>query len=198
MGRHNPTTAQRSTGPAGVRLRALLSLGMVAGLGAVGTLAAWTDDAKATATFSAGKLDLVLNGDVDDAVDLTSLTMTNMHPGTSKDAALTVANAGTLPFTYNLKATAADNAGNTSSLSAALTVAVYPGGLAADGLTCAGSTPLATFAFNGADVLNPARQLAPAGTESLCVRVSLPTSAANSLQGTGTTATFTFTASQAS
>ena len=174
-----------------VRLRALLSLGIVGGFGAVGTLAAWSDSATATAQFSAGTLDLTLNGEADDAVDLTSLTMTNMYPGSSKAAVVSVANSGTLPFTYNFAATASGNA----SLGSALAVAVYPGALDADGINCVGTTTLASGSLNGASLTTP-RALASAGTEQLCIRVSLPASADNALQGTSTTAAFTFTATQ--
>ena len=176
-----------------VRLRALLSLGIVAGFGAVGTLAAWTDSATATAQFSAGTLDLTLNGEADDAVDLTSLTMTNMYPGSAKAAVLTVANTGSLPFAYNFATTATGNA----ALATALTLSVAPGGLAADGINCAGTALSLGSASLAGSSLTSARTLAPAAAEQLCIRVSLPAAADNSLQGTSTTATLTFTASQA-
>lgn len=176
-----------------VRLRALLSLGIVAGSGAVGTLAAWSDSATATAQFSAGTIDLTVNGEVDDAVELTSLTMGNMYPGSGKAAVLTVANAGTLPFTYNFTTTA----GGSAALAAALTVSVAPGGLAADGVSCAGTPlPLGSASLSGSS-FSVARPLGTGVTEQLCVRVSLPASAADSVQGTTTTATFSFTATQA-
>lgn len=197
MGRHNSTNATRSTRTGGVCLRALLSLGMVAGLGAVGTLAAWTDEATATATFSAGKLDLTLNGDPDDAVDLTSLSMTNMYPAVQKAAIVGVSNTGTLPFTYNITA-----GGATSALLSALTVAVYEtdatGQLSTNGTTCVGKLLAASSTtFDAAELLSVDRPLGPTSSEQLCIQVTLPGNAANELQGTTAEALFTFVADQA-
>lgn len=176
-----------------VRLRALLSLGIVAGFGAVGTLAAWSDDATATAQFTAGTINLTLNGDPDDAVELTSLSMSNMYPGSSKAAALTVGNDGTLPFSYNVKTTAAGNA----SLGSALIVAIAPGEATADGASCVGTAlPAASASLSGTS-LSAARPLIPKANERLCIKVTLPSTADTALQGTTTTATFTFTATQA-
>ncbi|NKW63306.1 hypothetical protein GS937_02055 [Rhodococcus hoagii] len=47
----------------GSRTRAVASLGIVLGLGAIGTLAAWSDTATATSgVFSTGSVSLTLNG----------------------------------------------------------------------------------------------------------------------------------------
>lgn len=69
------------------RARAIMSVGIVLGLGAVGTLAAWTDNATATSgVFSTGSIEMKLNGDPGDptAYGFTALTKTGMMPGDEK------------------------------------------------------------------------------------------------------------------
>ena len=73
------------------------------GLGAVGTLAYWTDSVAITGgTFSAGHLDLQVNNS-DAPPPVTSLAMSNMAPGESVAATFTVQNKGTVDFTYSAK-----------------------------------------------------------------------------------------------
>ncbi|WP_458111601.1 CalY family protein [Arthrobacter sp. R1-13] len=182
-----------------VRIRALLAAGMVLGLGAVGTLAAWTDESTATATFSAGTLDLKLStvpqGPFTDTVALTTLDMPAMYPGVSKAGMVSVSNSGTVPLAYTLTGAAS------GELGAALKVSVYLGGTAtnvASTGTCSG-TLLGTADLPLAGTLiSSARTLPAASTESLCLLVKLPATASNSLQGTTTTANFTFTGSMGS
>lgn len=209
MGRHNPTTARRSAGPAGVRVRALLSLGMVVGLGAVGTLAAWSDEATATATFSAGKLDLQLAGDADDEVALTSVSVSNMYPGSSWAGMINVANKGTLPFEYSLASSFADIDGGVLGAGVPATagqpaypglqVQVYSGGVVTNTATqgtCSGDLvgggPLGGVLFSERGPLNRD------AFEDLCIRLSLPLEASNEMQGDSTKVTFTFNAGQVS
>ena len=202
---------RRATRPKGVsarsvRLRALLASGMVLGLGAVGTLAAWTDESTATATFTAGTLDLKLkmmpDGTLADSVVMTSLDVTAMYPGVSKAAMVQVSNSGSLPLTYTLTGSAVAGAGGLGgNLCTSLLVGVYSGGSASNTATtgsCTGTRiGTADVALVGSLISAP-RALAPASTENLCLVVSLPANAANSLQGTGTTATFAFNASMGS
>jgi predicted ribosomally synthesized peptide with SipW-like signal peptide len=186
-----------------VQIRALLSIGTVLGLGAVGTLAAWTDEATATATFSAGTLDLKLaavpGGTAADSIAVTSLNMTGMYPGVSRAAVVEVSNSGTVPLGYLLAGTAVNGSGGLGgNLGSALTVSIYPGGAA----TNSGSTGSCSGTANGAgnipligSLLSTSRPLAPGTTEVLCLLVALPATAATELQGTSTTATFRFTGS---
>ncbi|WP_309108612.1 SipW-dependent-type signal peptide-containing protein [Arthrobacter sp.] len=186
-------------GNGSVRLKALLSLGMVLGLGAVGTLAAWTDESTATASFSAGTLDLKLGalpeGPFTDSVALTSLDMAAMYPGASKAGMVSVSNSGTVPLSYTLTGT------GTGTLGAALKVSVYVGGMAtnvASTGTCSG-TLLGTADLPLAGTLiSSARTLPATSVESLCLVVKLPSTAENTLQGTTSTATFAFTGSMGS
>lgn len=196
-----PRRSQRN-----VRVRALLSLGLVLGLGAVGTLAAWTDNATATATFTAGSMDLKLrqvspSGTAADSVALTSLGMTTMYPGVSKAALIEVANSGTIPLGYSIAGSATPATG----LGAALTVSTYAGGTATNSSTgtptgtCSGTLiGTANLPLVGTLLAAPGRTLAAGATEQLCVRISLPTTADTAAQGTSTNAVLTFTGTQGS
>jgi predicted ribosomally synthesized peptide with SipW-like signal peptide len=179
---------------------------MVLGLGAVGTLAAWTDQSTATATFSAGTLDLKLkmlpDGTLADSVAVTSLDMTAMYPGVSKAAMVQASNSGSLPLTYTLTGSAvAGAAGLGGNLGTSLLVGVYSGGTASNTATtgsCTGTRIGTADVTLVGSLISVPRALAAASTENLCLVVSLPASAANNLQGTGTTATFTFSAGMGS
>src|SRR5262245_51518747 len=101
MGRH--IRRPHRPGPARLRsprLRAALALGVVVALGSVGTLAAWTDQVTVTgATFSAGTIDLKVNGQ-DSNVSFTTMSLSNMVPGNSTAGVLTVSNSGSAPLRY--------------------------------------------------------------------------------------------------
>lgn len=204
MGRRR-ATQQKRVSERGVRLRALLAAGMVLGLGAVGTLAAWTDESTATATFTAGTLDLKLktlpDGTLADSVAMTSLDMTAMYPGVSKAAMVQVSNSGSVPLSYTLNGSAvAGAAGLGGSLGTSLLVGVYSDGTAENTATtgsCTGVRIGTDVALVGSLIFVP-RVLPPAATENICLVVSLPATADNALQGTSTTATFTFNASTGS
>jgi predicted ribosomally synthesized peptide with SipW-like signal peptide len=206
MGRRRAMRQESAANQRSIRLRALLSAGMVLGLGAVGTLAAWTDQSTATATFSAGTLDLKLkmlpDGTLADSVAMTSLDMTAMHPGVSKAAMVQASNSGSVPLSYTLTGSAvAGTVGLGGNLGTSLLVGVYSGGSASNTATtgsCTGTRiGTADVAVVGSLISVP-RALVPAATENLCLVVSLPANAASNLQGTSTTATFTFNASMGS
>jgi len=189
------------------KVRAVLALGTVLGLGTVATLAAFTDSVTATGEFSTGTLDLKLN-DQDVTTALTGLTMTAVKPGTSTYALLTVRNAGTLPFNYTYATTSTPGT-NPQVLAAALNFGVSSLGTAA---FSAGTPPVCdstTFAAAPATIVTPAttklsagpattapRALANDRVEYLCVRAELPADALNPVQGKAVTATMTVTATQ--
>lgn len=206
MGRRREARQQGVSTERSVRLRALLSAGMVLGLGAVSTLAAWTDESTATATFSAGTLDLKLrtlpDGTLADSVALTTLNMTAMYPGVSKAAMVQVSNSGSVPLSYTLTGSAvAGLPGQGGDLGASLLVGVYSGGSANNTATtgsCTGTRIGTADAALISPLIATPQALAPAGTADLCLVVSLPSTAASNLQGTSTTASFAFTASMGS
>lgn len=193
------------------RSRAVLTLGVVLGLGAVGTLAAWSDTATATSgAFSTGSVDIQLNNDQGNptAYAFATLNMPNllsspnksiMLPGNSVAATLPVQNKGSLAFGYTLAASATG-----VLLAPYLTVAVYTGATASNTAatgTCGGTgssqigtgTTLSTS--GSVPLIAISRALgATTGAETLCFVVTLSSSAPTTVQSETATATFVFTA----
>lgn len=172
------------------RIRALLAMGAVLGLGAVGTMALWSDSSTATSgNFTTGTVDIKLGNpavDNDPAQFTTDLAMSNMAPGSQKDAVLRVDNAGSLPITYTV-----DTVGNgDATLAAALQVSVYA---QSSGGACTGSATAGPASLTG-PLLTVPQPLAANTTQDWCFRVALPTTADSSLQGRTATLTLTFNA----
>jgi predicted ribosomally synthesized peptide with SipW-like signal peptide len=175
-------------------LRLVLSLGMVVGVGATGTFAAWTDSVTVSGTsISTGTIDLKVNGS-DSVVGYTTMNISNMVPGNTTAGVLTVTNSGTAPLRYYLDATPNPTGGLASAL-----VAKVTGDNATTGTlpfkTCAGSALSGAGVAFGASLLGSStspRQLAPGASETLCIQASLPSGASSTLQGTSTNITFTF------
>lgn len=181
------------------KIRAVLALGAVVGLGTVATLAAWSDTGAATGTFSTGSIDLKLQGQ-DGTVAVTNLSMTTAVPGTVVYANLPVSNAGTVPFTYGFTV-ASTNGTDTVPLNANLNWGIVSLGTA----TTCNATTYAAAALVPATNISPTallsaapavsgRSLAVGATENLCFRVELPTAAPSGVQGKSTVATVSFTA----
>ncbi|GAA3567196.1 hypothetical protein GCM10022197_24130 [Microlunatus spumicola] len=172
------------------RVRALLALGTVLGLGAVGTRAAWTDDVKATTgTFTTGTVDIKLGAaggtTGSDAYAFTTFTAANLKPGSSTEASIEVRNAGTLPFTYALGSTTVT--GSSATLGPAVDLKVAPGTCTATAVSAAGST------LDSVSLTSP-RTLASGATETLCFRATLAATAGTGLQGQTGSYTYVFTA----
>lgn len=185
----------------GIRVRALLCLGGLLGTGAVGTLAAWSDRATATSgTFGTGTITLQL--DNTKTLAMNTLAATNLLPGESVAAMVTVQNKGTLPLTYTMAAT---TPAGSPQVASQLLVATHSGGTAtnatAAGLrsgSCSGSkvaeAPLAA-AGSVPVITAPRPVVARTGTEVLCVSVRLAASAPVSVQNqTLSTVRLVFTA----
>ena len=177
------------------RVRALLSFGIVLGLGSVGTLAYWTDDATASgATFTSGTIDLIVGAAVNDAFDFSAMGVTNMVPGSTEAQTITVNNNGTAPFKYTVTS-AATNTG-APNLPGALTWRMTTGTASGTDLSrlCTGGTVVNTgTGINGA-LISTGQQVAAAATQTLCFEVTLPAGALIALAGASTVATLTFTA----
>lgn len=194
--------------------KVLLCLGCLVGVSGVGTLAFWTDTATVpTGSFAAGTLDVTVNGLLPGpggSTTLSGLTMSSMVPGESVAANLTIAPAaGTLALDYSVTATAT-GALATDATGLKWTVTLGTAGTAqgsqANGNrsnTCSG-TSLATnvglttgaTTLVGGTTAAQRRDVAAGGSETLCVLVTLPSTAANSLQGANGSATLTVNASQ--
>lgn len=184
------------------KIRTLAALGTLTGAAWAGTFASFTDDASSAATFSAGTVDLVVGGDADDVHAFADLSVADMKPGDVKYAPLSVANPGTLGFTYVFSGATVDTANKPAGLGAALRVAVKSLGTAAtcDATTFGASTDVVAASSAFSAVSTTARPLAKAGgSETLCFQVTFPNGTAatdNPLQGSATTATLSFTATQ--
>lgn len=199
-GRRRAETGHRR-GERRLPIRLLLCCGVLAAPAIGGTFAHWTDDVAITgATFAAGTLDLTVNGS--DPHASASLTMAAMVPGSSAAEVMTVANAGTAPAKYTLTgglsgAQAADFAGTVAT---GLSITIRHGaGVSAAGGTCTGgsgellpATALTTSTGAALVARRPTAPLAPGASETLCVQITLGTSAPSSLQGK--TASLTLTA----
>lgn len=198
----------RLTGATGVRVRALLALGMVLGLGAVGTLALWSNSAVATTgTFATGTLDIRVNGiDNYSFTGTSGLTMANMLPGESRAATLQVQNTlSSLPVSYTM---AASTPAGSPLLANYIGLKVYssatPTNAVSNGLntgSCAGTqVGSATLsATNSVPVITTPQNLAATtGTQNLCFVATLDATAPLSIQGQTLAAiTLTFTGTTA-
>lgn len=203
MSRHeNPSTpsgfgARARSLRAGGKVRAIASLGIVLGLGAIGTLAAWSDSATATSgVFSTGSIDLQLNGNQGNpsAYAFASLTKTGMLPGASVAATLPVQNTGTTSFNYTMAAAA-----TSSTLAPYLKVIVSTG--TSNGTVCSGGTVIANnvalVSGGSANLIPTARALANGGSETLCFQVTLDAAAPTTVQSQTVNTSFNFNATTA-
>ena len=180
------------------KTRYLLCGGALLGMVWAGTSATFTDSGTANSTFTAGTVDLLVGAEVDDAYAFTSIEMGNMKPGDIKYAPLTIANAGTLGFTYSM-ATAATNT-DSKGLAAQLTLGVKKVATeaACDSAGVGYAASLETMTASGALSAGAiaSRSLAATASEVACFRVELPSGSGDTFQGATTTATFTFSATQ--
>lgn len=145
------------------KVRATLALGAVLGLGAVGTMAAWTDTATATSgIFSAASIDLKV--DSQDVVRFAALSMADMVPGSAKTGNLLVRNAGTVSFGYSMRAVIAGN----DKLGEYLRVSVSPN-------SCSGRPDLVPMRSTQSPItmISGPRPLAAGVEETLCFSVAL-------------------------
>ncbi|MGN5237978.1 MULTISPECIES: SipW-dependent-type signal peptide-containing protein [unclassified Rhodococcus (in: high G+C Gram-positive bacteria)] len=185
-----------------VRVRAILSLGMILGLGSVGTFALWANSAVATSgTFSTGIVDLRV-GDAK-TYTVNDLALSAMVPGESRAAMMQVQNTrSTMDVTYTM---AASTPAGSSALSDHLEIRVFSGGTAsnstANGMragTCTGTRIGSATLRAGSPIalITTARPLAAqSGIETLCVTAGLPPNASMTAQNrTVPTIVFTFNA----
>lgn len=180
-----PTSRRRRRGI----LALLLGLTTVSVGAGLYSLAYFTDSDATGTQFTSGTI--VIDANPEPVV----FTVDPIMPGDSLTAALTVDNTGTAQLRYAMDSAA------TNALGDALTLEVREVG--SDCATFDGASVLAATALDGAGIGDSAqgadsgdRVLAAVTGETLCFRVSLPFSAANSLQGQTSDVTFTFDAEQ--
>jgi predicted ribosomally synthesized peptide with SipW-like signal peptide len=167
-------------------------------LGAVGTLAAWTDSVAVNGTtIGAARVDLKVQG-LDAVSSFTALATSSMGPSAVTAGILTVKNNGTVPLDYYVTAAATntDGKGLASALAVQVTGAsavtgTYPNASCA-GTSLTNSATSFTTPFVGSAAAP--RTLAAGATETLCVQAGLAANAATSLQNATTNVTFSFTA----
>lgn len=173
---------------ASTRVRALLCFGMILGLGTVGTLAVWSDNAAATSgVFSTGTVDLRVN-EVK-SHDFGELHLADMLPGESIAKTLTVQNHGSVPVRY---AMAASTPAGSPQLTGFLQVSANPAGTPTNTMvnglrkgSCSGPGigPVTLISGGSAPVLPARGPLAPfTGEESLCIVAELSTTANSAVQ----------------
>lgn len=181
------------------RVRALLALGMVLGLGAVGTLAAWQDTSSVTSgSFVAGTVDLTLrqgSASSDGALGanaayaFSDFAGTGIAPGgVGVFKPLLVRNNGTLNFGYQI---GVDGTGTLATDPAGLNIGIYASA------TCTVTTTTAQL-YSGkiGAAATAIRSIAAAGTDQLCVRAWLDSAAPSTLQNQTAVIVFNFTAVQ--
>ena len=167
-----------------------------------GTYALWSDTATIdSVSISAGALDLQVDGQDGNptAISWTGLQLADIAPGESTADVVTVSNAGTIPFTVSIAASA------TGALRPAVQVRIVAGGAASTDTTyprtetCSGGTQV----FSGVipatqtSVVPATAAVAASGTAVYCVEMTLSTSADTSLQLESIVPTFVFIADQA-
>jgi camelysin-like metallo-endopeptidase len=175
---------------------------MVAALATVSLTAAsfslglWTDTATVGGnTFTAGTID------ISTTPASAVIGLSPMMPGDTVNGTLTVNNAGTAQLRYALSS-ASTNA-DAKALRDGITLTVRLRDVAADACTdfdgtsvYTGTLAAAAFGSSATGAQAGDRTLAAAASEKLCLRATLPITAANSYQGGTTTTTFTFDAEQ--
>lgn len=180
-----------------VRAKALLSLGMLAGFGAVSTLAAWTGTATATSEVTAGTVSIAvgLDANASSTTYIIPIAGSNWYPGMSQAAMVTVKNTGRSNISYSIQ-------GATSgSLGTAMAVGVSVGGSVVGGSATAGTCSMASIYSKTAGAVFPPASPQTLGnidfgnSATLCVFTQLPSGAATSLQGQNTALQLTLTAS---
>jgi predicted ribosomally synthesized peptide with SipW-like signal peptide len=180
------------------KVKVVAALGSLSGAVWASTYATFSDSATATSTFTAGSVDLLVNAEVDDAYAFTSLESSNLKPGDVIYAPLTIANNGSLGFTYSMSSssTNADSKAlrDTLKLGAKTVANAAACDSAGVGYAASITTVMAEGAISSAAIAS--RSLASGASEVLCFKVELPSTAGDSLQGATTTTTMTFSATQ--
>jgi spore coat-associated protein N len=180
------------------KIKVILSLGTLSSAVWASTYATFTDSASASSTFTAGSVDLVLNGDTSDAYSFTSLQSSSLKPGDVIYAPLTVANTGTIGFAYSMTSSSTNTDTKALRDTLKLGAKVVANSAACDsagvGYAASVTTAMAEAAISSAAISS--RSLSNGVSEVLCFKVELPSTAGDSVQAASTTTTMTFNATQ--
>ena len=186
------------------RVRAVLTVGLLVGIGAAGTQAFWTDSATLSSSpITSGRLDLMLDGALTGqggTYTKTSFAIADMIPGEATATSFPVANGGSVALTYTATATAS------GLLPSQMTFQFYLGGTATNtgtaaagnrNGTCTGTLQTGapgTLTSTPQAVITPLRQLNAGSQETICIVARLQATAGNAVQGLTTTAELQFSA----
>lgn len=171
----------------GGRVRAALSLGIVLGLGSVGTLAAWSDTATATSgVFKTGVIDLRLGPDPGtDSYSFSAFGGSGLLPGSTVQAPLDVRNKGDVPFKYSMAAKATGNA----SVAGQISLSVFATS------NCSGQATTITMSTSDQPVITDKGPFAALnGIDTICIKATAGPNLYKSMQNQSINVVFTFTA----
>lgn len=177
MAGNDSSLRQRFSGDRSTRIRALLSLGMVLGVGTLSTMAAWGATATSTSgDFSAGTVNIVASSNSVTAADNITINLSSSAM-TSADAvtqSLTVKNAGAFNAAFNI--TAQSPVSTPSSFAAALKISVYLDSIST-GSSCSGTAQKAEVSLVGggstATLLANPITLTGTNSRTMCVKMTL-------------------------
>jgi predicted ribosomally synthesized peptide with SipW-like signal peptide len=188
----------------------VLAAGLVFGVGAGSTLAAWTDQTYARGEFTTSTFQVEANAgagwvpasDSAGAAVLTFNTSTGLMPGASRYAPLSLrTTTGSLGGTVALKGATVDTSSGTLGAalqyrvvaSATCNAAAFTAGATylVGGATGTGAFQPLTVGQTGTTALGGATATAQGAPLQLCFQITLPTGAPNALQGKTTTASWT-------
>lgn len=192
------STPVEVTGRRRGRVRALLAVGTVLGVGVLGTSAAFSDSATVEATFTAGTLDITVDDEQGNPTPYTvSFTGADaMAPGETVYSPLRVDNVGTVDAELSLTVTATPDATPSNATTSLRMTIVHTTGTACDaGVVTADASPYSADGPIGTRTFSDVELDGGDGVD-LCLAVELP----SSVTGTGGGAsdvTLAFLATQA-
>lgn len=188
------------------RIKAVLAGGLVFGIGAAATMAAWTDTEQASGSFKAGTFNIDLSVDGTNWNNTSTMTFnaTGMYPGSKVYAPVFIRTTPDTTIDGDLKISTAGATGTASGIAGSLVYRAVTASYTSGGFTCNATTfnGSPTYVYSASTPLNNSN--AGAGTQvvektsgsvrAYCFEVTLPTNAPSAVQGTNASKTWTFTA----
>ena len=187
------------------RARAIASLGMVFGLGAVGTMAAWSDTAQATSgMFSTSAENVKIGLDQAKTFDFEALAQKNLARGSSVAGMIPVKNLGSNALTYTIQSNSANNGtasygqADADTFAENLKVSVYRGGTSS-ATSCTGTAVVSNVALTlgPKGVVTAGQPLDVGQGENLCFQITLAGDAPIQARMSALAINFTFAAIKA-
>lgn len=173
----------------------LMTLGTLTGVIQGTTMASFTDRVTSTGNvFSSGTVSIGATGATNNV--LTTLSFSNMIPGDTVTAPLTIQNSGTLALTYNLDVSATADS-NAQHLSDALKLTIRhqdSSSCTNSGFGSSGDPIYATGLLVRTGLFGSNRPIPVSGVDNLCFQVTLPSTVGTAYQAGSATVTFSFLA----